>query len=110
MEGFLSTSLSERSISNFIENFVMEIKIVKKNLGGELDNGFVDVSSISEFPSEKEVLFNAINMFKVIAVNWEMRKIIFDENNDKFNEDKEVWMIKLEYCPIRPLLERKRNH
>ena len=34
MEGFLSTSLSEKSISNFIDNVVMEVKVVRKDLGG----------------------------------------------------------------------------
>ena len=101
LEGFVSTSLSENSIINFIVNSIMEITVRKQDLGGELDNGFVDLSGVSKFSHEKEILFNAMNMFKIVGAELESRKIMGD--------DVDTWVLKLEYCPIQSILDRSEN-
>ena len=100
MEGFMSTSLSYDKISNFIDNALIEITVFKDDLGGELDNGFAYLKEISEFSHEDEVVFNAINMFRIIYVNQETRTITV--NNLSY--DDEIWVVKLEYSPMRKLL------
>ena len=65
LEGFISTTLDYDKVHNFIGNMLMEITVDKDDLGGELDNGFALISEESKYASEKEVLFNAMNMFKV---------------------------------------------
>ena len=46
----------------------MSIEVPIINLNGMHDNGFAHISSISEHPSEKEVLFNAFNTFKILSL------------------------------------------
>lgn len=40
-----------------------------KNLKGMDDNGFSQISAFSEHPKEKEVLFNAFNVFQILQLN-----------------------------------------
>ena len=52
-----------------MSNGVIEILVKKKNLGGFFDNGFANVEKISaSVTAEKEVIFNALNLFRVIKV------------------------------------------
>jgi hypothetical protein len=44
----------------------MEILVPVKNLKGMDNNGFAQISDFSEHPKEKEVLFNAFNVFQVL--------------------------------------------
>ena len=81
----------------------MEIKVIINDLGGELDNGFADLSEVSVY-YEREVIFNAINMFKVIEVSWSTRRILFDHQDESRNDEINFWTVKLEYCPIRGML------
>ena len=106
----MSTSLSYDKISNFIDNVLIEVTVFKDDLGGELDNGFALLTEISEFAKENEVLFNAMNMFKVTYINWETHKIIINKFDDRYNYDKELWMVKLEYNPMRKFLERNEKN
>ena len=78
MEGFLSTSLLFHRIHNFIGNLLIEVTVYKDDLGGELDNGFALISEFSTYADEKEVLFNAINMFKITEISWEKREIVIN--------------------------------
>jgi hypothetical protein len=45
----------------------MEIKVPVNNLKGIFDNGFANITTFSFSKSEKEILFNAFNIFKIIA-------------------------------------------
>ena len=65
MEGFLSTTLSEERAAQFTLTLFMTINVPVKNLKGLHDNGFANISSCSDTPWEREVLFNAFNMFKI---------------------------------------------
>ena len=66
LEGFTSTSLSAIQASSFIADTWIEIKVNIDNLGGEMDWGFAYVEEMSSQPHEKEIIFNPINIFKVI--------------------------------------------
>lgn len=68
IEGFLSTTLSE-SLTAFIVNARMIIEVPVINLGGIHDNGFANIFSYSVHPSEKEVLVNALNVFKILSLH-----------------------------------------
>lgn len=52
--------------SAFTGNVVMDIAVPVKNLKGIGDNGFAKIDEFSQHPSEKEVLINAFNVFKII--------------------------------------------
>ena len=43
----------------------MVIHVPLQNLRSMMDNGFADISMFSRFKTEKEVLINAFNVFKV---------------------------------------------
>lgn len=47
MKGFLSTSKSIKTGINYYVNALIEVMIKKENLGGEMDNGFVDLTTMS---------------------------------------------------------------
>ena len=49
----------------FTVNVFMIIKVPVTNLKGIHDNGFANISNFSDHPSEREVLFNAFNVFKI---------------------------------------------
>ena len=51
----------------FTTNALMIIKVPVINLNGMHDNGFAHISTCSENPNEKEVLFNAFNTFKILS-------------------------------------------
>ena len=67
-EGFLSTSLEPKIALSFIVNASIEIFIPVDNLKGTFDNGFANITKFSCYPSEKSVLFNAFNLFKILRV------------------------------------------
>ena len=73
MEGFLSTSRSENvALSHLIDHIyssLLVIQVKKEHLHGELNNGFADISEHSPHPYEKEVLFNPMNLFKILSVS-----------------------------------------
>ena len=94
MGGFISCSLEERNIANFIGNAVIKITVKKKNLGGFFDNGFACLEKIARY-AEKEVLFNALNLFRIFRVqkrDWEVK---VDFADDPFHWTQEVWVIEL---------------
>ena len=66
MEGFTSTSIAVEQAYGFYGNTWIEIRVNLENLGGEIDWGFADVKEISSQSGEKEILFNPINIFKVV--------------------------------------------
>ena len=51
-----------------------------------------------------------MNMFKVTYVNWEERTIIVNKFKDDENFDQEMWVVKLDYCPMGKLLKKKENN
>lgn len=63
----MSTSLDRSIAERFSVNVIMEIKVPVNNLKGIFDNGFANVTTFSFSKSEKEILFNAFNIFKIIA-------------------------------------------
>ena len=77
MQGFLSTSLSESFANAFITNAKMVISVPLAGLRGMNDNGFAYISKYSEHQSEKEVLINAFNVFKILCI-----QTAFDEGTD----------------------------
>jgi hypothetical protein len=93
LKGFLSTSLKKGFIDAFVVNGRMIIEVKATNLLGMYDNGFAKKSSFSEHPTEKEVLVNALNVFKIISVDSN-----FDETIEKV-----VHNLHLEYGSIKPV-------
>jgi hypothetical protein len=65
MQGFLSTTLNEKIALGLKNNVFMTIHVPVHNLKGLHDNGFARITKFSDHPSEKEVLFNAFNMFQI---------------------------------------------
>jgi hypothetical protein len=65
-EGFMSTSLDESMAHAFATNAMLVINIPIVNLKGMFDNGFAHITNYSEHESEREVLINTFNVFKVI--------------------------------------------
>ena len=63
---FISTSKEENKALNF-ENQNNRFTIIEFDLKcpESLGNGYADLSDISEFPDESEILINAMNIFKV---------------------------------------------
>jgi hypothetical protein len=94
IEGFLSTSLDSPNSSAFIVNAKMTIEIVGSNLRGIYDHGFASIRQFSEHPSEREVLVNAFNVFKILSVNSEVE------------DEMMVHSVRLEYGSMKQI-ERK---
>lgn len=44
------------------------------NLKGTYDNGFARISTFSEHSNEREVLFNAFNIFKIVSLQTKTKK------------------------------------
>jgi hypothetical protein len=65
----LSTTLSESIADAFITNGKMVIEVPVGNLGGMHDNGLANIARYSEHPFEKEVLVNALNVFKILSIH-----------------------------------------
>ena len=70
MEGFLSTSLEkDQALKNYQiwnKNTIVEVNVKVDGLGGELDWGFANITKCSNYYGQKEVLFNPINIFRVV--------------------------------------------
>ena len=64
LEGFVSTSRDESICERFIDGVLLEITISREEMRRE-DCGFADISWLSEFPGEKEILINSMNTFEV---------------------------------------------
>ena len=54
--------------SAFAGNTIMNIEIPISNLKGYGDNGLAAIDYFSKHPSEKEVLINAFNVFKILCI------------------------------------------
>ena len=72
MEGFLSTTLLEQMATKFTLTMFMTINVPVQNLKGLHDNGFAHIPNYSDNPGEREVLFNAFNMFKIQSLGIKM--------------------------------------
>ena len=75
----------------------MIINVPVKNLKGLHDNGFAHISNYSEHSSEREVLFNAFNLFKI-----EFLQKIATKNID-------IYELTLEYGGIKQIEDKIRR-
>ena len=96
LEGFLSTTQKESYANAFAINGKMIIEVPVVNLSGLYDNGFAHISYYSVHPNEREVLFNAFNVFKIISFY-----SFFDENKNMM-----IHTIHLEYGSIKPIEDK----
>ena len=97
MEGFLSTTQIEEIMNFFIVNVRMIFQVPVSNLRGMHDNGFASTSHCSAHPNEREVLFNAFNLFKI--------KSICTKTQNKLN----IYEITLEYGGIKEVEDKVRK-
>ena len=105
MEGFTSTSLSLLKAVGFMTNTLVEIRVDTENLGGDIDWGFASVEAMSSLGEEKEVLFNPINIFKVVECE-EKHLISIPERNTSMKVSQ---FVVLEYAPLAGLMKRSRE-
>lgn len=94
-EGFLSTSLSESVVDAFVVNVKMVIEVKVANMQGMHDHGFANISGFSEYQREKEVLVNALNVFKISSFHLQI-----------FADDIEVYILRLEHGSIKEIEEK----
>jgi hypothetical protein len=66
----------------------MIIEVPLANLKGMFDNGFADISLVSSFFTEKEVLINAFNIFRILSFK-------------KANKDEQAHVLRLEYGSMK---------
>ena len=105
LEGFTSTSLSSIQASSFITDTWIEIKVNIDNLGGEMDWGFAYVEEMSSQPHEKEIIFNPINIFKVIECKEKgIAKLPVRGASIEVEQ-----YIELEYAPLTDMMKRQRS-
>jgi hypothetical protein len=97
MEGFLSTTLREEVSFLFASNALFIIDIPVSNLNGPQDHGFAHMSSYSLYPAEREVLFNAFNLFKIVGFGIRLRNNL------------ELLEISLEYGGIKQIEDKLRK-
>ena len=97
MEGFISSSLSEGTALRFTSNVLLIICLPILNLRGMHDNGFASTSHCSAHPSEREVLFNAFNLFKI--------KSICTKTKNKLS----IYEVTLEYGGIKEVEDKVRK-
>jgi hypothetical protein len=105
MFGFMSTSKNFEAAKNFIgdEGYMFVIHIPQKRIPKkyrDYNHGFVDINKFNlqekaELEEEEEVLFNALNVFKVMSIR-----------KDKKNG---LTLIDLEYGVIFDLLSKKKR-
>lgn len=94
MEGFLSTTLRETVSFLFAKNVIFIIEVPVGNLNGPQDHGFAHISNYSLHSDEREVLFNAFNLFKIVGFgiclrnNLELLEISLEYGGIKQIEDK----------------------
>ena len=69
MEGFLSTSEREEFAETFVENALLKVRVPKAEGEEMMDYGFAKLTKdYSTHYIEEEVLFNAMNFFKIVNV------------------------------------------
>ena len=73
----------------------MVIEVPISNLKGAYDNGFAHISPYSEHPSEKEVLVNIFNVFKILSFYSTMA-----------DDGKVIYIVHLEYGSLKPVEEK----
>ena len=105
MEGFTSTSLIMAKAVGFMVNTLVEIRVDTENLGGDLDWGFAFLEEMSSLGEEKEVLFNPINVFKVV----ECREKHLVGIPERKTQMKVAQFVVLEYASLAGLMKRHRN-
>ena len=104
MEGFISTSIVVEQASGFFEDTWIEIRVNPDNLGGEVDWGFADIKDISCQPGEKEILFNPINIFRVVEC-----KTDYDVKLPAKAYVTAKQFIVLEYAALTDVMKKKRR-
>lgn len=77
MYGFMSTSKSLKSASKFTDRdgYIFVIQVKAREISEKYrkyDHGFVDINRYSlatkQFQAEEEVLFNALNIYKITKI------------------------------------------
>ena len=104
IEGFTSTAINVEQASGFYGGTWMEIRVKLENLGGEIDWGFADVDKISSKEGEKEILFNPINIFKVVECRTDHRVKMPGNTWVDVHQ-----FVVLEYAALTDVMRRKRN-
>ena len=104
MEGFTSASIVVEQATGFYDGTWIEIRVDLDNLGGEVDWGFADVKEISSQSGEKEILFNPINIFKVVEC-----KTGYDVPMPARTYVTANQFVVLEYAALTDVMKKKRN-
>lgn len=65
---FMSTSLDEQVASVFMKNALFIINVEVGPQQNKFSYGFADISKFSCFYTEREILFNPLNYFKIIYI------------------------------------------
>ena len=104
MEGFISTSKIVEQAYGFFGDTWIEIRVNLENLGGEIDWGFAYIDEISTKQGEKEILFNPINIFKVVEC-----KINYDVPFPARTHITVDQFVVLEFAALTDVMKRKRN-
>ena len=103
LEGFISASLKEDIAVNHAMSrkyeAIIEISVKEDNMGGAMDWGFAYLRDYSSHASEEEVLFNPINVFKVVSFSRKDKKKIHDSSSRK-SYHYCVSTIRLEYATM----------
>ena len=104
IEGFTSTAINVEQASGFYGGTWMEIRVKLENLGGEIDWGFADIAKISSKEGEKEILFNPINILKVVECRTDHRVKMPGNTWVDVHQ-----FVVLEYAALTDVMRRKRN-
>ena len=64
----MSASISKYSALNFNGNVFFEIKVEDNPRIEHYDHGYAFLEEISSFKDEEEVIFNSMNIFKILKI------------------------------------------
>ena len=101
LNGFVSTSKDKGIAMDFIrrhrrQGFVSALLKISVDMGSHYDIAFADISDLSEYPEEKEVLFSLGSIFRVKSV--------------KFDAEQNIYVIRLSLSPHDQLTVIKYIH
>lgn len=94
--GFLSTSLKRQEAETFVSNVLFEIT-VDNSINPEVQNGYAYIANLSAYKQEQEVLFNPLNLFKVVQIS------------ETFYKTGSVTCIKLQFGDLNKMLSKPKQ-